>query len=140
MISRSIPSGSSTSRMRRTISTSVLRSLNTGTTTDNFCTLGCRSSSGKATRTLLDVPVAGPFETFAQRDRRFPSEEFACAGEIRLTTSRIVGRQWFEHDFGRRTRHLEHHLRELEHRVLTVVPDVDRTCLVAVGEREDAAY
>src|SRR5262249_33312450 len=131
MISRSIPSGSSTARIRRRISTSVLRSLNTGTTTDSLRSFGGGVLSRETTGALLHIPVARERETFTQLDPRFPVEQRAGACDVGPAARRVAERQRLEHQIGARTGHREDEVGQLEHGEFDGVTDVDR--LIDVG-------
>ncbi len=77
MISRSMPSGSSTARIRRTTSTTVLRSLKTGTMTESLRIFG-GAVSRSSTSALLQVPGVHAGEPLAQLDLRLPVQELAA--------------------------------------------------------------
>src|SRR4051812_22798694 len=125
MISRSMPSGSSTARMRRSTSTTVLRSLNTGTITESL-----RSFRGVVSRVttgpLLQVPGVRALEALTQLDLGLPTEDVACNADVGTTAGRIVLGQRLEHEPGLDARDGAHHLGQLEHRELDRVADVHR--------------
>src|ERR1700726_2861146 len=139
MISRSMPSGSSTARIRRRTSTTVLGSLKTGTMTDSLRIFGgVRSSS--STGALLQVPGVRTLESFAQLDFRFPAEELLDTGDVGLTSRRITDGERLEHDVRFGAGDVAHDFGELEHRVLDGVPDVDRLDDFRIEKGEDAAH
>ena len=66
--------------------------------------------SGPATARAPRGTTRACAQTFAQRDLRFPSEQFARPGEVGTPAGRVVDRQRLEHDLRRRTGDLEHEL------------------------------
>src|SRR5713101_4312041 len=144
-ISRS--TGNSTARMRRTISTTVLRSSNTGTITESFpysalldpasdpCS---KPRSGLAT--VPPVPVEGVGETLAKADRRTPVEDLLGERDIRSSLPGIVVGQWLEHQLRAASDDLVHELGELVHRELLGVSDVHGPDVLGVEQREQPAY
>src|SRR5437868_5376030 len=138
-ISRS--TGSSTDRIRRTISATVLRSLKTGTMIDSVRNRGSAVSSlMPSSLTLSPEPLGGAGETFAEVDLRAPAEHVGRKRDVRPAACRIVDGQRLEHDLGARSRDLEHRVGEVQHGELVRVPDVHRTGPVGVEEGEDATY
>src|SRR6266513_1355703 len=138
-ISRS--TGSSTDRIRRTISATVLRSLKTGTMTDSVRNRGSAASSlMPSSLPLSPAPLVGAGETFAEVDLGAPAEHVGRKRDIGPAARRIVDGQRLEHDLGARSGDLEHGMSELEHGELVRVADVHRTGPVGVVEGEDAAY
>src|SRR3954454_18234343 len=139
MISRSMPSGSSTVRIRRSTSTTVVRSLYTGTITESLRIFG-GVRSGMPTRPLLHVPGVCALQTFAQLHRRFPPEELARPRDVGLSLRRIAEGQRAVHEVGRHAGHFTPDLGELEHRELDRVADVDRFHDLRVEQRDDPAH
>src|SRR6266516_1931010 len=138
-ISRS--TGSSTDRIRRTISATVLRSLKTGTMTDSVRNRGSAVSSlMPPSLTLSPEPLVGAGETFAEVDLGAPAEHVGRKRDVGPAPRRIVDGQRLEHDLGARSRDLAHGVGEIEHGELVRVPDVHRTGPVRLEEGEDAAY
>src|SRR5262245_50614460 len=88
-ISRS--TGSSTARIRRTISTTVLRSSNTGTITDSLWNAFVASGDTKP-----PVPVVRAGETLAELDARTPTEHALGEGDVGPTLLRVVGGERLE--------------------------------------------
>src|SRR5262245_64986120 len=100
MISRSMPSGSSIERIRRSTSTTVLRSLKTGTMTESLRSFAGGDVSGPATRPLREVPVAHAGEPVVQVDGRLPPEQLPRPGDVGSPPRRVADRQRLEHDLG----------------------------------------
>src|SRR5947207_1629478 len=120
MTSKSI--GSSTRRMRRRISVTVLRSLYTGTMTESSLYDGCVSSlswliggrwgMGSATPSsyLGCEPFGRAGQTFPQLHLRLPPEPRLGERDVGPPLRRIVLRQRLVHDLRRAAGDLEDHL------------------------------
>src|SRR5256714_3316778 len=138
-ISRS--TGSSTDRIRRTISATVLRSLRTGTMTDSVRNRGSAVSSlMPPSLTLSPEPLVGAGETFAEVDLGAPAEHLGRKRDVGPAPNGIVHGKRLEDDLGARARDLEHGVGELEDGELVRVADVHRTGPIGVEEGEDAAH
>src|SRR5260370_2537017 len=138
-ISRSM--GSSTDRIRRTISATVLRSLKTGTMTDSVRYRGSAVSSlMPPSLTFSPEPVVGEGETFAEVDLGAPAEHVCRKGDVGPAPHGVVDGERLEDDLGTGSGDLEHGVGELEHGELVRVADVHRTGPVGVEEGEDAAH
>src|SRR5688500_2490947 len=85
-ISRS--TGSCTRRMRRSASTTVLRSSKTGTITDSVRPSG--SSTSSATAGDLGEPVGGADQALVEGDLRLPAQQRAGQGEVGPALGRVV--------------------------------------------------
>src|SRR2546421_1184650 len=138
-ISRS--TGSSTDRIRRTISATVLRSLKTGTMTDSVRNRGSAVSSlMPSSLTLSPEPLVGAGETFAEVDLGAPAEHLGRKRDVGPAPHGIVDGKRLEDDLGARAGDLEHGVSELEHGELVRVADIHRTGPIGVEEGEDAAH
>src|SRR6476469_327510 len=139
--SRSI--GSSTARIRRMISTTVVRSLNTGTMTESFLYPPVSTAATQHPRVVVAErgPVRGEraLESLAELDLRLPAEQPLRERDVGLALRGVVGGARLERDLRRRARHVDHGLGELEDRELVRVADVHRTDVVRLEERHDAA-
>src|SRR3954447_16805202 len=139
MISRSMPSGRSTARMRRSTSTTVLRSLKTGTMIESFRSLG-GVESRVTTGPLFQVPRVCACEALAQLDLRLPPEQLARPADVGAAARRIARGERLEHQSGFHARNLAHELGELEHGELHRVADVHRPDDIGVEQRQDASH
>src|SRR5215218_1579203 len=103
------------------------------------------ATAAAATMTALDrngFPSHGAehaAKAVLELDLGLPTEQLAGACDVGLTHLRIVDWQRREHDLARRPGHTEHHLRQLEQRVLLRVAEVDRVVLAALREQVEAA-
>src|SRR6266566_604488 len=138
-ISRS--TGSSTDRIRRTISATVLRSLKTGTMIDSVRNRGSAFSSlMPPSLTLSPEPLVGEGETFAEVDLGTPAELLGRKGDVGSAPHGVVDGKRLEDDLRGGPGDLEHGVGELQHGELVRVADVHRTGPVGVEEGEDAAH
>src|ERR1700730_13236889 len=130
-ISRSM--GSSTDRIRRTISATVLRSLKTGTMTDSVRNRGSALTSPPER-------VVGECDTVAEGDPGAPAEHAGRKSDVGPTPHGVVDGKRLEDDLGTGSRDLEHGVGKLQHGELVRGADVHRAGPVGVEEGEDALH
>src|SRR3984893_7464086 len=138
-ISRSM--GSSTDRIRRTISATVLGSLQTAAGTYGVRNRGSAVSSlVPSSLTFSPEPVVGEGETFAEVDLGAPAEHVGRKSDVGPTPHGVVDGKRLEDDLGTGSRDLEHGVGKLQHGELVRVADVHRAGPVGVEEGEDALH
>ena len=141
MNSRSI--GSSTARMRRMISTTVLRSLKTGTITESLryppVSTRPRGASG---RVDARTPRGTTRSVRSRPSRSWTSGSHPSTSRASVMSGwRCVGSsigQRLERDLRRRAGDVEHRLGQLEDRELVRVADVHRADVVGLEQRRGA--
>src|SRR3954452_324877 len=134
-ISRS--TGSSTRRMRRSTSATVLRSLYTGTMTERVRPSGSRRSS--SLMPVTPEPLGGAGHALVQPDLRLPAQDRPGQGEVGTALRRVVDRAGVEHQLRRRAGDLQYALGQVEDGELVGVADVHRTDVVRVQQGQQAA-
>src|SRR4051812_23317931 len=142
-ITNSRSTGSSTARIRRMISTTVVRSLNTGTITESLRYPPVSTSAtwhpGGVVTELRAVRGERALEPLSELDLRLPTEQLLRQGDVGLALGRVVGGERLERDLRRRAGDVDHRLGELEDRELVRVADVHRADVVGLEQRRDAA-
>src|SRR5437588_204845 len=135
IISRS--TGSSTSRIRRRISSTVFRSLYTGTmTVRSLYSPMC--ASGTLLLEHLREPGDGALQSFPQRNGRLPAEQLLGQGDVGLPLGGVVDRERFVDDLAGRTGELHDDVGQLPDGELVGVADVHGTDVVGVEQPEQA--